>query len=109
MKAKHPHTGIDLHTNPNDTVSAIAHGIVRLARYYSGYGNIIIIRHENNLETLYAHHRLSLVRPNDIVRAGDPIAIMGMTDRNSTPHLHFELRAGSQPIDPERLIRSIDE
>ena len=71
------HTGIDIKAVPNDTVRAALPGVVRMSKYYSGYGNLVLIRHYNGIETVYAHNSKNLVRVNDAVEAGDPIAPAG--------------------------------
>lgn len=61
---------------------------------------MIVIRHANGLETLYSHNASHLVRANDLVKSGDPIAISGRTGRATTDHLHFEIRIKGQHVDP---------
>ena len=66
------HTGVDIKAVPNDTIRAAFSGVVRMSKPYSGYGNIIVIRHYNGMETAYAHNSRNLVTVNDVVKAGDP-------------------------------------
>lgn len=73
------HTGVDIKAVPNDTIRAAFSGVVRMSKPYSGYGNIIVIRHYNGMETAYAHNSRNLVTVNDVVKAGDPIALAGRT------------------------------
>ena len=94
------HTGIDIKAVPNDTVRAALPGVVRMSKYYSGYGNLVLIRHYNGIETVYAHNSKNLVRVNDAVEAGDPIALAGRTGRATTEHVHFEVRIASEPFNP---------
>lgn len=98
------HTGMDLKINQHDTVVAAFDGIVRMAGWSRGYGNVIVIRHYNGLETVYAHNSQHLVRSGDHVSAGSPISITGETGRATTDHLHFEIRVNSKPVDPTLLI-----
>lgn len=98
------HTGVDIKAIPNDTIRAAFSGVVRMSKPYSGYGNIIVIRHYNGIETVYAHNSRNLVKVNDVVKAGDPIALAGRTGRATTEHLHFEFRVASQALNPNLLI-----
>lgn len=99
------HKGIDLKVYVGDTIRAAFDGKVRIKSYERrGYGNYLVIRHPNGLETIYGHLSKSLVNPNDIVRAGDPIALGGNTGRSTGSHLHFETRFLGQAIDPADII-----
>lgn len=98
------HTGIDIKAIPSDTIRAAFSGVVRMSKYYSGYGNIVVIRHYNGLETVYAHQTKNLVTVNDVVKAGDPIGLAGRTGRATTEHLHFEFRVANQALDPQLLV-----
>ena len=87
------HKGVDIGIHSNDTIYAAFDGKVRLTAYEGrGYGNYIILRHPNGLETVYGHLNKHLVKPDDVVRAGDPIGLGGSTGRSTGPHLHFETR-----------------
>ncbi len=99
------HYGVDLPLKTGDTVYAAFDGKVRYARKnFGGYGNLVIIRHHNELETYYAHFSSILVEPDQMVRAGDPIGLGGSTGRSSGPHLHFEVRYLGNAIDPELVF-----
>ncbi len=98
------HTGLDIKALPNDTIRAAFPGVVRMAKEYSSYGNIVAIRHYNGFETAYAHGSKILVKVNDVVEPGDPIMLAGRTGRATTEHLHFEVRVGDGHIDPARVI-----
>ncbi len=98
------HTGIDLKTHAKDTIVSAFDGIVRLAKPYFAYGNIVVVRHYNGLETLYSHNSKNLVKPGDRVKAGQPIAISGRTGRATTDHLHFEVRVNGQHINPNIIF-----
>ena len=87
------HKGVDLQIRSNDTIYAAFDGKVRLTAYEGkGYGNYIIIRHPNGLETVYGHLNKHLVKPDQVVKAGQPIGLGGSTGRSTGPHLHFETR-----------------
>ena len=88
-----------------DTVRAAFSGKVRLTRYERrGYGYYVIIRHHNGLETVYGHLSKFLVKPNQDVKVGDPIALGGSTGRSTGPHLHFETRFMGYAINPSAIF-----
>jgi murein DD-endopeptidase MepM/ murein hydrolase activator NlpD len=99
------HKGLDIKLNKGDTIRAAFDGVVRYAKYNrGGFGNLVIIRHYNGLETYYGHLSKIDVKVNDPVRSGDPVALGGSTGRSRGPHLHFEVRYKDNPVDPLRLI-----
>jgi murein DD-endopeptidase MepM/ murein hydrolase activator NlpD len=99
------HRGIDLKLQVGDTVYAAFAGKVRIRNTERrGYGNYLVLRHPNGLETIYGHLSQWLVDVNDVVRAGDPIALGGNTGRSTGSHLHFETRFLGQAINPADII-----
>jgi len=98
------HQGVDLPLKTGDPVYAAFSGKVRLSKYYSGYGNLVIIRHENGLETFYAHLSKREVESGEWVEAGQEIGLGGSTGRSSGAHLHFETRYMGYAFDPQWLI-----
>jgi len=99
------HYGIDLNLNTGDTVYASFSGRVRYAKFNDGgYGNLVVIRHYNGLETYYAHLSKIHVVPNQLVEAGQPIGLGGNTGRSFGAHLHYEIRFYDLPINPEFVI-----
>lgn len=99
------HKGIDLKVQIGDTIRAAFDGKVRIRNFERrGYGNYLVVRHPNGLETIYGHLSKSLVNINDIVRAGEPIALGGNTGRSTGSHLHFETRFLGQAINPSEII-----
>lgn len=99
------HRGIDLKVQIGDTIRAAFDGKVRIRNFERrGYGNYLVVRHPNGLETVYGHLSKMLVDVNDIVRAGDPIALGGNTGRSTGSHLHFETRFLGQAINPADII-----
>lgn len=99
------HKGTDLHLKMNDTVVSAFDGVVRVVNYEGkGYGNYVIIRHPNGLETVYGHLNKHLVKENQTVRAGQPIGLGGSTGRSTGPHLHFETRFMGYPINPAGIF-----
>lgn len=98
------HSGVDLKTYANDTIVAAFDGIVRMAKPYAAYGNVIVIRHYNGLETVYSHNSKNLVKVGERVKAGDPIGLTGRTGRATTEHLHFEVRINGQHFNPNEVF-----
>jgi murein DD-endopeptidase MepM/ murein hydrolase activator NlpD len=99
------HQGIDISLKTGDLVGAAWSGKVRYAKFNKGgYGNLVVIRHYNGLETFYAHLSKLLVVPNQEVKAGDIIGLGGNTGHSFGAHLHFEVRFYDIPINPEYII-----
>ena len=98
------HQGVDLPYPTGTPVYAAFDGKVRVSDYVGGYGNLIIIRHANGLETFYGHLSRRDKEPGDWVNAGDIIGLGGSTGRSSGPHLHFETRYQGYAFDPTWLI-----
>lgn len=99
------HQGVDLALKTGEPIYATFSGRVRISQYNrGGYGNLVIIRHDNGLETYYGHLSERLVQPNQWVEAGQVIGLGGSTGRSTGPHLHFETRYYGQSFDPEWLI-----
>lgn len=99
------HKGVDLKLHVGDTVRAAFSGKVRLTRYdRRGYGYYVIVRHHNGLETVYGHLSKFLVKPNQDIKVGEPIALGGNTGRSTGPHLHFETRYMGYPINPMAIF-----
>ncbi len=95
------HKGIDVAMSVGDTVCVPLPGVVERISYEAGgYGHYVIIRHENGLETRYAHLSGTLVTPGDCVAARQPIALSGNTGNSTGPHLHFETRVAGNAVDP---------
>ena len=103
------HNGMDLDLNTGDPVRAAFKGMVRIAKYSSGYGNLVVVRHWNGLETFYGHLSKILVAPNQVVQPGDIIGLGGSTGRSTGSHLHFEIRYLGQPFDPTDFINVRDQ
>jgi len=99
-----PHGGIDFALNIGEPIYAVFDGVVRVAQINGGYGNMILVRHYNNLETLYAHLSKMIVKVGQEVQAGDIIGYSGNTGFSTGPHLHFECRCLYQTFDPEWIL-----
>lgn len=98
------HQGIDLPYPTGTPVAAAFDGKVRISDYVGGYGNLVVIRHANGLETFYGHLSKRNVESGDWVSAGDIIGLGGSTGRSTGPHLHFETRYKGAAFDPAWLI-----
>lgn len=95
------HKGVDLKVNIGDTIRAAFDGRVRITNYERrGYGYYVVVRHTNDLETVYGHLSAFLVEQGAFVKAGDPIALGGNTGHSTGPHLHFETRYMGYAINP---------
>ncbi len=101
------HKGVDLKVQIGDTIYAAFDGRVRLTKFEGrrkGYGYYVVVRHTNDLETVYGHLSKFLVEPGAYVKAGDPIALGGNTGRSTGPHLHFETRYMGYAINPMAIF-----
>lgn len=98
------HYGIDLRLAVGDSVRCAFDGRVRIARRGKAYGNYVVVRHHNGLETTYAHLSKILVKVNDNIKSGDLVGWGGNTGRSTGPHLHYEIRYLGQAIDPMMII-----
>lgn len=98
------HSGLDLDLETGDNVYAAFEGMVRISQYHASYGNVVVVRHNNGLETLYAHMSQRKVKPGDHVEAGDVVGLGGNTGRSFGSHLHFEIRYLGEAIDPNLII-----
>lgn len=98
------HTGIDIVAPAKTPIYASFSGVVRLSKPYSGYGNAIVIRHNNGMETVYTHNSKNLVKVGQYVGSGERIALCGRTGNATADHLHFEVRINGQTINPELIV-----
>lgn len=103
-RGRRMHTGTDIRLNSGDTVRSAFDGRVRLAKKFNGYGNLVLVRHSNGLETIYAHLKTIKVKVNDTIKAGDLIGLGGRTGRATCNHLHFETRLFGEPFDSNIYI-----
>lgn len=98
------HYGMDIDLETGDKVKAAFEGMVRFAMWNNSYGNLVIVRHPNGLETYYAHLSKLEVKPGDYVQAGDLVGLGGNTGHSFGAHLHFEVRYQGIAINPEYII-----
>ncbi len=98
------HYGTDIDLDTGDSIFAAFDGVVRINKWDGGgYGNYIVVRHYNGLETLYGHMSKAIAEPGQYVKAGDLLGLGGSTGRSSGPHLHYEVRYQGNPLDPENI------
>jgi murein DD-endopeptidase MepM/ murein hydrolase activator NlpD len=100
------HFGTDIVTKPKSTVAAVLDGTVILTGWTMETGYVIQIQHPNNIVSVYKHNESLLKETGDLVRAGEPVSIVGDSGElyTSGPHLHFELWYKGTPLDPEKHI-----
>ncbi|HXT54569.1 MAG TPA: LysM peptidoglycan-binding domain-containing M23 family metallopeptidase [Candidatus Eisenbacteria bacterium] len=98
------HDGIDIAALEGTPVRAVDKGEVIYSDQIRGYGNIVIIRHEGGIVSVYAHNQINLVGAGQAVEQGDIIAKVGSTGRVTGPHLHFEIRKRNVAQDPVRYL-----
>lgn len=101
------HRGTDIALSTGDSIRSAFDGVVRvkeMTRNTGGYGNLLVVRHPNGLETYYGHLSRFLVDTGEIVKAGEVIGLGGNTGRSTGPHLHFETRYMGKAFDPERVF-----
>ena len=99
-----PHRGVDIRLRTGDPVRCAFNGVVRIARPMGAYGNLVVVRHYNGLETVYGHLSRINVKPLQVVAAGQVLGLGGSTGRSTGPHLHFEVRFQYEPFDPEWIL-----
>ncbi|MCS5709196.1 M23 family metallopeptidase [Candidatus Berkiella cookevillensis] len=94
------HNGVDIAGREGDEVFAVASGVVSISEDRNNYGKLVEIQHSNGLATRYAHNKETLVKPGDMVKKGDAIALMGSTGRSTGPHVHLEVLQDNKAVDP---------
>ena len=99
-----PHKGIDIAAKSGTPIYAALDGVVVFSGVQSGYGNVVVIEHQDFVMTVYAHNERNLVSLNDVVKRGQQIAELGNTGNSSGPHLHFEYRIKGQAINPRKVL-----
>ena len=103
------HEGVDIGGNNRDTSYAVFDGVVRYSDNAGGYGNLVVIRHDNGLETFYAHHWYNIVERGDTVKAGSPLGVIGSTGISTGPHLHFEVQFLGRTMDPDDFFNVMSD
>lgn len=105
IRNRRKHDGIDIAAPKGSPIFASASGKVIFSGWGpTGYGKMVIIKHNRNRVTVYAHNSKNLVKKRERVKKGQKIAYVGSTGRASGPHLHFELRDRREPINPLKYL-----
>lgn len=99
------HQGLDIAADMGVPVRAIAPGeVIYAGSHLTGYGNVLIVRHDQETTTTYAHNKELRAKQGDKVKAGQLIALLGSTGHSTGPHLHFEFRRGNVPVNPRTVL-----
>ncbi len=100
--------GVNFAVPEGTSVRAAEDGTVAYAgNELKGYGNLVLIKHADGYVTAYAHNSELMVKRGDTVRRGQIVAKAGQSGGVSTPQLHFEIRKGSQPVDPSQYVAGL--
>lgn len=100
----HTHKGIDIAAPNGTSIKAAAAGTISYSGWMGGYGYLVIIDHENGIQTYYGHCSKLYVEVGNQVEAGDVIAAVGSTGDSTGNHLHFEIRKNGEQINPQRYL-----
>lgn len=100
MRRGRHHDGLDIRAKMGSPIRAAADGEVVYCKRMRGYGNLVLVRHDNDFFTVYAHNSVNLVRNGAKVKKGQVIAKVGRTGRATGPHVHFEVREGPKARNP---------
>jgi len=102
------HSGVDISAPTGTPVKAAADGLVTYAQYFGGYGRLVVITHNNGMQTCYGHLSKFDVIAGQEIRQGEVLGRVGTSGRVTAPHLHYEVRVGDAPVNPYRfLMRSV--
>ncbi len=103
----HFHTGVDLMSETgDDKVFSVKPGVVVMSEFHTQYGNTVVVRHSNGVESLYAHMAQLLVKVGDKVTTDNVLGYIGNTGFSTGKHLHFEILVGGYPVNPQKVIRT---
>lgn len=101
------HEGVDFRAKPGTPVIAAQSGrVIYAGKRIRGYGNMLVLKHEHGVATVYAHNSRLLVHEGQTLKKGQKIAVSGNTGRSTGPHLHFEVRIGPDAVDPMVFLAS---
>ncbi len=100
LKVNKMHKGLDFAASTGTPIYATGDGTVKVAEFNSGYGNVVVLKHGNGYESLYAHMSRAKVRNGQKVKRGDVIGYVGSTGLSTGAHLHYEIHKNGEPVDP---------
>jgi murein DD-endopeptidase MepM/ murein hydrolase activator NlpD len=100
------HAGIDIATPSGQEVYPVSKGLVIFSGLTNGYGNTVVIDHEDGFVSKYGHNLTNLVSVGDAVNPDQAIALTGNTGRSTGPHLHFEVQYKGKSVNPLKWVRS---
>lgn len=99
------HYGVDVLAQEGTAIKSALDGVIVLSEWSVETGHLLLIQHKDDLITVYKHNSVLLKKQGELVRAGDPIAIIGNSGENTTgPHLHFEIWFKNVPVNPENYM-----
>lgn len=101
------HKGIDIGTNIGENIYSVLPGNIKLAEYFGGYGNCVIIDHGNDIQTLYAHCQKLNVSCGEFINKGQKIATVGSSGKSNGAHLHFEVKINKINLNPKIFLDNI--
>lgn len=100
LKVNKMHKGLDFAASTGTPIYATGDGSVKVSEFNSGYGNMVVLKHGNGYESLYAHMSRSKVRNGQKVKRGDVIGYVGSTGLSTGAHLHYEIHKNGEAVDP---------
>lgn len=98
------HTGLDIAATTGTPIKVVADGTITFAAYSGSYGYLVKVDHGNGVETWYGHTSKMLVKEGQAVKAGNTIALVGITGNSTGPHLHFEVRINGEHVNPQKYL-----
>ena len=100
LKVNKMHKGLDFAASTGTPIYATGDGSVKVSEFNSGYGNMVVLKHGNGYESLYAHMSRAKVRSGQKVKRGDVIGYVGSTGLSTGAHLHYEIHKNGETVDP---------
>ena len=98
--SNHYHPGIDIACGEGTPVLTTASGEIIYSGFNEVYGNMVVIKHNDSVKSIYGHNKENLVKQGEFVEAGSRIALSGNNGKSTAPHLHYEVRINDKPINP---------
>ena len=99
------HRGLDMAGNFGASVLATSDGVVEKVSSSKGFGNAVIVNHGNEIKTIYAHLKQSVVKVGDKVKRGDQVGVQGNSGRSTGPHLHYEIKINNVSVNPLNFVK----